>query len=169
MRQSTLVWLSHVKPSLVTQLLSRVRQPPVFGRGSYGSGMPESIPAGFCVFVGPKDCWILIESMVAGVWTGIGFSNLKKCWTRIRIQKFWNRSWVRVWKCDCGHIWPLGHMLPSSVVFNVFSTTSPLSNCPFASSPPFLLRFSLSISKLDGTLSSWKTLHVAEDARARAA
>ena len=28
--------------------------------------------------------------IVAGVWTGVGFSNLKNC--RIRIEKFWSRS-----------------------------------------------------------------------------
>jgi len=33
--------------------------------------------------------------IVAGVWTGVGFSNLKNSQTRI--QKFWNRSRVRVW------------------------------------------------------------------------
>jgi len=38
--------------------------------------------------------------VVCGVWTG--FSNFKKLRSRIRIQKFWNRS--RVWKCDSGHL-----------------------------------------------------------------
>jgi len=38
--------------------------------------------------------------IVAGVWTGVGFSKLKKCQTRIRIriQNFLNRSGVGVWK-----------------------------------------------------------------------
>ena len=40
--------------------------------------------------------------VVAGVWTGVGFSNLKN--RRTRIQKFWNRSGVGVWKCDFGHL-----------------------------------------------------------------
>jgi len=40
--------------------------------------------------------------IVAGVWTGVGFSNLKNC--RTRIQKFWNRSGVGVWKRDSGHL-----------------------------------------------------------------
>jgi len=35
-----------------------------------------------------------------------GFPNLKNLWrrTQIRIQKFWNRSGVGVWKCD-GMVW----------------------------------------------------------------
>jgi len=41
--------------------------------------------------------------IVAGVWTGAGFSNLKNC--LIRIQKFWNRSGVGDWKSDCGNLW----------------------------------------------------------------
>ena len=40
---------------------------------------------------------------VAGVWTGVGFSNLKNSWSRI--QKFWNWSGVGVWKSDSGHLW----------------------------------------------------------------
>jgi len=42
--------------------------------------------------------------IVAGVWTGVGFSNLKNCWTRIRtrVHKFWNKSRVGVWKSDSG-------------------------------------------------------------------
>jgi len=40
--------------------------------------------------------------IVAGVWAGVGFSNLKNC--RTRIQKFWNRSGVGVWKNDSGHL-----------------------------------------------------------------
>jgi len=45
--------------------------------------------------------------IVAGFWTGVGFSNLKNCRTRIRtrIQKFWNRSGVGVRKSDFGHLW----------------------------------------------------------------
>jgi len=39
--------------------------------------------------------------IVVGVWTGVGFSNLENC--RNRIQKFWNRSGVGVWKSDSGH------------------------------------------------------------------
>ena len=60
----------------------------------HGFGVPESTPAEFCVFFGPgsgvfsfsavqvsvwymsflkfKNCWILVASMVAGVWTGVG-------------------------------------------------------------------------------------------------
>jgi len=40
--------------------------------------------------------------IAAGVWTGVGFSNLKNC--RTRIEKFWNRSGVGVWKSDSGHL-----------------------------------------------------------------
>jgi len=40
--------------------------------------------------------------MAPGVWTGVGFSNLKIF--RTRIQKFWYRSEVGVWKCDYGHL-----------------------------------------------------------------
>jgi len=42
--------------------------------------------------------------IVAGVWTGVGFSILKNSRTWIRIQKFWNRSGVGVWKSDSGHL-----------------------------------------------------------------
>jgi len=41
--------------------------------------------------------------IVAGVWTGVGFSKLKN--SRTRIQKFWNRSGVGVWKSDSGYLW----------------------------------------------------------------
>ena len=40
----------------------------------------------------------------AGVWTGVGFSKLKNFRTEIRVQKFWNRSGVGVWKSDYGHL-----------------------------------------------------------------
>jgi len=40
--------------------------------------------------------------MVAGVWRGVAFSNLKKFWTRISIQNFWNWTGVGIWKCDHG-------------------------------------------------------------------
>jgi len=52
--------------------------------------------------------------IVAGVWTGVGFSNLKNCLTRIRtrIPKFWNRSGVRVWQRDSGNIWSLTEVGP---------------------------------------------------------
>ena len=43
--------------------------------------------------------------MVAGVWTGVGFSNLKNSRSRTRIQKFQNRNGVGVWKTDTGHLW----------------------------------------------------------------
>ena len=39
--------------------------------------------------------------MVAGVSTGVGFSNWKIF--RTRIQRFWNKSGVGVWKCDYSH------------------------------------------------------------------
>jgi len=43
--------------------------------------------------------------IAAGVWTGVGCSNLKNC--RIRIQKSWNRSGAGIWKSDSGHLcWP---------------------------------------------------------------
>jgi len=41
--------------------------------------------------------------MVPGVWTGVGFSNLKNFRTLIRVQKCWNRSGVGVWKSDSSH------------------------------------------------------------------
>jgi len=40
--------------------------------------------------------------MAAGVWTGVGFSNLK--FFRTWIQTFWNRNGVGVWKSDYGHL-----------------------------------------------------------------
>jgi len=43
--------------------------------------------------------------IVAGVWTRVGFSNLKNCRTRIRIPKFWHRNGVGVWKSGSGHLW----------------------------------------------------------------
>ena len=45
--------------------------------------------------------------IVAGVWTGVGFLNLKNSRTRIqsRIHKFWNRSGFGVWKIDSCHLW----------------------------------------------------------------
>jgi len=43
--------------------------------------------------------------IVAGVWAGIGFSNLKNSRNRAGIQKFWNKSGVGVWKIDSGHLW----------------------------------------------------------------
>ena len=46
----------------------------------------------------------MVGSMiVAGVWTGVGFSNLKNCRTRAWIKKFWKMSGVGVWKNDSGH------------------------------------------------------------------
>jgi len=47
---------------------------------------------------------ITVASMVGGDWTGVGFSNVKKIWTQVRIQKLSNRSGVGVWKCDSGHL-----------------------------------------------------------------
>ena len=44
--------------------------------------------------------------IVAGVWTGVGFSILKNC--RTRIKKLWNRIGVGVWKSDSGHLWTVG-------------------------------------------------------------
>jgi len=38
--------------------------------------------------------------IVAGVWTGVGFSNLKSI--RTRIKKFWNRNGVG--ESDSGHL-----------------------------------------------------------------
>jgi len=40
--------------------------------------------------------------IVAGVWTEVGFSNFKN--NRTRIQKFWNRSGIGVWKSDSDHL-----------------------------------------------------------------
>jgi len=62
--------------------------------------------AGVCViFINAiakyKDCWMLVASIVAGVWTWIRFSNAKKF--RIRIYNFLNRSGVS--KCNSGHLW----------------------------------------------------------------
>ena len=50
--------------------------------------------------------------IVAGVWTGVGLSNLKNSQTpvRSRIQTFWNRSGVGVWKSDSGHLWELAYI-----------------------------------------------------------
>jgi len=64
-----------------------------------------SAVAGVCVIISYVKTWLNYGwiDYVAGVWTGVGFSNLKKC--RTRIQKFWNRSWVGVWKSDSGHLW----------------------------------------------------------------
>jgi len=42
--------------------------------------------------------------ILAGVWTGVGFWNLKNGRIRTRIQKFWNTSGVGVWKSDSGHL-----------------------------------------------------------------
>jgi len=44
--------------------------------------------------------------IIAGVWTRVGFSNLKNWRTRIltEIHTFWNRSGVGVWKSDSGHL-----------------------------------------------------------------
>jgi len=42
--------------------------------------------------------------MVAGVWTPDEFLNLKNFRTQIRIQNFWNRSGVGVWKSHSGHL-----------------------------------------------------------------
>ena len=58
-------------------------------------------------FLGKNMVKITVGSMiVARVWTGVGFSNLKNSRTRMRtrIQKFWNRSGVRVWKNYPGHL-----------------------------------------------------------------
>ena len=40
--------------------------------------------------------------IVTGVWTGVGFSNLKN--SRTRIQNIWSRSGVGVWKSDANHL-----------------------------------------------------------------
>jgi len=122
-----------------------------YTKGGTGSGLPESTPEGFCVFLSDpesKICYkpdpvpeslfhsgscrslclyflgknivITVGSMiVAGVWTGVGFSNLKNSRTRFRnrIPKFWNRSGVGVWKNDSDHLcftlrkWPHKHLL----------------------------------------------------------
>jgi len=61
--------------------------------------------------------WVItmVGSMiVAGVWTGVGFSNLKNC----RIQKCWNRSGVGVWKSYSGvkrNFWPQRNFWPFTV------------------------------------------------------
>ena len=47
---------------------------------------------------------ISVGSMVPGVWTGVGFLNLKNFQTWTRIQKCWNRSGVGVWKSDSSHL-----------------------------------------------------------------
>jgi len=41
--------------------------------------------------------------IVAGVWTGVGFSNWKNF--RTRIQRFWNSTRVGVWRSDSGQLW----------------------------------------------------------------
>jgi len=50
----------------------------------------------------------MVGSMiVTGVWTGVGFSNLKNGRTPILIKKSWNRSGVGVWKSYSGQELPL--------------------------------------------------------------
>jgi len=56
--------------------------------------------------------------IVGGVWTGVGFSNLKN--SRTRIQKFWNRSGIGIWKCDSDHLWF------ELVFFSTFCSLAPL-------------------------------------------
>jgi len=56
--------------------------------------------------------------IVAGVWTGVGFSNLKN--SRTRIQKFWNRSGIGVWKSDSDHLWL------ELLFFSTFCSLAPL-------------------------------------------
>jgi len=103
-----------------------------WSRGGTGSGVPDSTPAGFCVFLSDQDpgpesnicekpdpsavagvCVVNFLSKtwvdygwiddLAGVWTGVEFSNLKNRRIRTRIQKFWNRSGFGVWESDSGH------------------------------------------------------------------
>jgi len=74
--------LSHLTlVSWVWTVQSRKHYRVLCTRGGHGSGVPESTPAGSCVFVGP-------EAGVKILWkTGpVGFSNLKKF--RTRIKKF---------------------------------------------------------------------------------
>jgi len=52
--------------------------------------------------------------IVAGVWTGFGFSNLKNRRIRSQIPNFCNRSGVGAWKSYSGHLWS---MLNSSKKF----------------------------------------------------
>jgi len=59
----------------------------------------------YIIYHKQKHWWISVASMVAGVWTGVGFPNLNILRTRTCsvVQQFRNRSGVGVWKCDYGH------------------------------------------------------------------
>jgi len=109
-------------------------------RCGYGFGVPESTPAGSCVFpsdpepeskicektdTDPESFFIFSSRGLCGfhMWHFLAktllifgcmdgsrslnrsrilkFENFR---TWIRIQKFWNRSGVGVWKCDYGHL-----------------------------------------------------------------
>ena len=72
-------------------------------RGGTGSGMSEWTPAVFCVFL--LDLDLNLESKICEKMDPESLFNLKTCWTQI--QKFWNRSRVRVrvWKSDSGHLY----------------------------------------------------------------
>ena len=56
--------------------------------------------------------------IVAGVWTGVGFSNFKN--SRTRIHKFWNWSGIGVWKSDSDHLWL------ELLFFSTFCSLAPL-------------------------------------------
>ena len=66
--------------------------------------------------------------MVAGVWTGIRFSNLKNFRTRIRIKNFWNRSGVGIWKSDSRHLWCLCLMFSNCTGGRSFSKLRRIKN-----------------------------------------
>ena len=71
--------------------------------------------------------------IVAGVWTCVGFSNLKNCrtWIRTRIQKFWNKSGVGVWQSDSGHLCSTPQRWARIMIEAIFSRIETGSDCSF--------------------------------------
>ena len=98
--------------------------------------------------------------IVAGVWAGVGFSNLKIF--RTQIQTFWNRSGVGVWKSNSGHLC-LPHA--SKIPKNRFPTQNKFSyvywrTCVYFTSVIFYLQANRDVTIDFGSLS--KILSYAE-------
>jgi len=75
--------------------------------------------------------------IVAGVWTSVGFSNLKNSRNRTRIPKFWKRSVV--WKSDSGHLcYELGHAVEFAYNDSSCNDSSPITRL-FRRSPQNIL------------------------------
>jgi len=53
---------------------------------TFHSQQQESVWFSYMTYPKYKHCWMSVASMVAGVWTGVGFSNLKIFRTRTRIR-----------------------------------------------------------------------------------